>query len=368
MKQYIVIALGFLLGPLANAQPNKAVEYRFEVIPSGAATYSWYYKSPTLLTTSSNMVFGSGLNGLTGFRRGPSAIPDTAMWADSWSSTFDATDYFGWTMTPPPLNILVIDSITWRKRMSGTGPRFQSLRSNANMDNFTTNIWVSPNDPSTGWVKRSVTSNLPSSPSALTIRMYGFGSTGAGGTIRIDTLRVFAHLISTLPIELLTFTGEAQERDIRLDWSTATETNNDHFTVYRLESDSTWNEVGRVVGAGNSVSTREYSLLDPEPEPGLNYYLLRQTDIDGAFEDSPMISVIWKPPDKIVVFPNPPDRYGPVSITGTFTSVTVSNGVGQIVPSSVSGNEVRFPSEAGTYFLLIDTPYGNRETITVVRH
>ncbi len=297
MKQYLVIALGFLLVPQANAQPNKAVEYRFEVIPSGAATYGWYYKNAAILTTSSNAVFGSGLNGMRGFRRGPNAVPDTAMWAERWSSGFDPADYFGWTMTPPPLNILVIDSITWRKRISGTGPRFQRLRSDANGDNFTTNIWTSPSDTTTGWVKRSVVSNLPSAPGSITMQLYGYGSTNIGGTIRIDTLRVYAHLISTLPIELLSFTGTKRERDVRLDWSTATEANNDYFTIEKSYDGQMWEVVGTEPGAGTSLSRNDYSMLDPRPMPGWNYYRLSQTDLDGTRVIVATTEVFWRSRD-----------------------------------------------------------------------
>lgn len=395
MKQYLVIALlGFLLTPRANAQvasylfdapctttcnnpgPDcpgvgnaNATSFNSSVI----GTAGPFTVSPSLslgTASCSSPVFSTSMNG---FSAGNPANPSRARWASGWTTSVAASTihYFTATLTAATYATVGITQITFDESRSATGPHMCQVMVSVDGGPFTL-LWQGVIPDNTGWRSWSITSftalaPMPTFSNTLTVRFQGFASEALTGSWRIDNVRFYAAIVN-LPIELLSFTGEAQEQDVRLDWSTATETNNDYFTVYRLESDATWSEVGRVIGAGNSVSTREYSLLDPEPKVGLNYYLLRQTDIDGAFEDSPMISVIWKPPDKIMVFPNPPDRYEPVSITGEFTSVTVTNGVGQIVPSSVSGNEVRFPSEAGTYFLLIETPYGNRETITVVRH
>lgn len=88
--------------------------------------------------------------------------------------------------------------------------------------------------------------------------------------------------ISILPIELLYFTGEAVSNGVRLEWATATELDNDYFTVQRSQDGKEWYDVLVRQGAGTSVGQIEYSALDASPLPGLAYYRLKQTDIDGS--------------------------------------------------------------------------------------
>lgn len=113
--------------------------------------------------------------------------------------------------------------------------------------------------------------------------------------------------ISALPIELLYFTGEALTDGVRLNWATATEQDNDHFTVQRSRDGQEWQDVLEVQGAGNSVVQLGYSANDPSPIPGLAYYRLMQTDIQGdvtVFTAVPVHATINTPVD-LSVFPNP---------------------------------------------------------------
>lgn len=296
MKQYLVIALlGFLLVPQANAQPAVLLtEYRFEVMPAGTGTSAPYYVNSLALSSASNMTYGSGL-GLTGYTAGPNPNPDKAQWADNWSAGgYDANDYFGFTLTPLVGYTLVIDSITFRKRISSTGPRTQQFRSSANF--YSSSLWISPADALTSWRKYSVTNPFPSSASAMTLRLYGYGSTGTTGTLRIDSLKVYGHLqdIYNLPVELLSFRGNAKEDHVALSWETATEHDNAFFTIERSIDFIAWQEVGIVPGAGHSLEDQEYGLADFHPEKGKNYYRLSQTDIDGTHEVLGTIAVMWQ--------------------------------------------------------------------------
>ena len=80
---------------------------------------------------------------------------------------------------------------------------------------------------------------------------------------------------------------------MRLDWSTASERNNDYFTIERSASGQDFEEVARVDGAGNSVSTVNYTDRDPWPLPGTSFYRLRQTDFDGTTSVSNMVPVSY---------------------------------------------------------------------------
>ncbi|MEX1002310.1 MAG: T9SS type A sorting domain-containing protein [Crocinitomicaceae bacterium] len=112
--------------------------------------------------------------------------------------------------------------------------------------------------------------------------------------------------IEPLPIELLYFTASSddQRQEVKLYWSTASENNNDYFTVERSADGVNWEKVLEKKGAGNSSQTLTYSEIDRNPFMGMSYYRLKQTDFNGEYEYSPIVQVNRKV-DKITVYPNP---------------------------------------------------------------
>jgi hypothetical protein len=92
-----------------------------------------------------------------------------------------------------------------------------------------------------------------------------------------------------LPIELISFTSVCENNVVDLNWSTASETNNDFFTVERSKDDQTWESIATISGAGNSNATLLYSAKDLQPIAGLSYYRLKQTDFNGAYSYSQIV-------------------------------------------------------------------------------
>lgn len=88
------------------------------------------------------------------------------------------------------------------------------------------------------------------------------------------------------PVELTAFTARPKGRAVQLNWATATESNNDYFSIEHSADGRQFDELGRVDGAGNSLKPKQYSFVHSSPEKGLNYYRLKQYDFDGAFEYS----------------------------------------------------------------------------------
>jgi hypothetical protein len=98
--------------------------------------------------------------------------------------------------------------------------------------------------------------------------------------------------LNVLPITLLSFTAQATGKNlVETHWSTASESNNDYFTIERSRDAAFWEPIGFVPGAGNSNTTRNYSLPDDAPFPGLSYYRLKQTDYDGSYAYSYVVPV-----------------------------------------------------------------------------
>ena len=95
-----------------------------------------------------------------------------------------------------------------------------------------------------------------------------------------------------LPVELLWFTATPSGDVVDLDWTTATEIDNDYFTVERSADAINWLPILEVNGAGNSQHEIAYSSGDQQPLSGLSYYRLRQTDFDGTSSLSQVVPVM----------------------------------------------------------------------------
>ncbi|MCB0767341.1 MAG: T9SS type A sorting domain-containing protein [Flavobacteriales bacterium] len=118
-----------------------------------------------------------------------------------------------------------------------------------------------------------------------------------------------------LPVELVRFVGESPlPGTVDLRWTTASERDNDHFTVQRSQDNSTWSDIARVDAVGNSTTLQEYSTVDAAAPIGWCYYRLLQTDTDGSSSYSQTVAVkVTGSSTGLLIFPNP--SHGPVSIS-----------------------------------------------------
>jgi hypothetical protein len=92
-----------------------------------------------------------------------------------------------------------------------------------------------------------------------------------------------ANIASPLPVELTSWTGMCDGKDVVLTWTTASENDNAFFTIEKSSDAQNWTEIGRVDAVGNSSTTNVYSFVD-ENAGGLAYYRLSQTDISDRRE------------------------------------------------------------------------------------
>jgi hypothetical protein len=95
-----------------------------------------------------------------------------------------------------------------------------------------------------------------------------------------------------LPVELTAFSGECTEGLSALRWTTATEHNNAYFSVEKSIDGLQFETIATVSGAVNKTTETNYSFLDFESRPGVNYYRLSQTDTDGTLRRLQTISVL----------------------------------------------------------------------------
>ena len=85
-----------------------------------------------------------------------------------------------------------------------------------------------------------------------------------------------------LPVKLLYFNVKAEGSKAHLSWRTATEQNSDRFDIERSFDGLNFEKIGWVKAAGNSTSHIDYTYYDLNPKKGINYYRLKEVDIDNS--------------------------------------------------------------------------------------
>ncbi len=113
----------------------------------------------------------------------------------------------------------------------------------------------------------------------------------------------------SLPIELLSFTANANDEHVKINWVTASESNNEYFTVEKSLDGIKFEILAKIDGAGNSSQILNYSAVDNAPLNGISYYRLKQTDYSGKTEYSNMVAVEFKIINDFIfnIYPNPND-------------------------------------------------------------
>ncbi|HHM21318.1 MAG TPA: T9SS type A sorting domain-containing protein [Bacteroidetes bacterium] len=97
---------------------------------------------------------------------------------------------------------------------------------------------------------------------------------------------------SALPVELVGFSAQLQGENVLLKWETASETNNDYFSIERSTDARHFETIGTISGHGTSLISHEYNFLDKNIFEYINnesvYYRLRQNDFNGMYVYSDM--------------------------------------------------------------------------------
>lgn len=138
------------------------------------------------------------------------------------------------------------------------------------------------------------------------------GTTTAGTIITAGAVSAFGPFTlatitagSDLPVELTEFSVYKEGKEVELEWSTMTETNNDYFSIERSSDLASFTKVGEVDGNGNSNQRMDYGFTDANPLTGISYYRLAQYDFNGKVNYSDVRSINYNGDLAIQVYPNP---------------------------------------------------------------
>ena len=199
----------------------------------------------------------------------------------------------------------------------------------------------------------------------------GGGTSGTG---------IITGVSGPLPIELVAFNAEPQNYKVLLSWSTASERDNAYFTVERSSDGIEYNSIATVMGAGTSSSLKTYKTYDNQPPMGISYYRLKQTDFDGSYKHSALISLNFETVLDFSFFPNPVKPGENITFrlnkNSLFKQMDVSvldlNGKELLHQTLQTENKSEFTLESlslkeGVYLLKVQTPYASKIEKLVVQ-
>ncbi len=232
-------------------------------------------------------------------------------------------------------------------------------------DNFTivkrdgtSNTWAdwdtyeaSTTIPAAGQPGRTLSSGYGQKSGFSSFSLFGFGGTGG----------------SALPITLVSWGGGMVDDVAVLEWTVASQVNNDFYTIEKGIDCENWEKVATIPGAGNSNMLMDYKICDENPYVGVSYYRLTQTDYDGKFETFKPISIIYDKPIKLSINPNPVEDklnlYLGENLRG-MTNVTIVNSRGQVIyKKSFLGEYKMINLQVGEYrrgYYLLEVDHNQR--------
>lgn len=128
---------------------------------------------------------------------------------------------------------------------------------------------------------------------------------GSNSTLYVDNVYFYNSL---LPVTLVEFKVAQKSSTAILQWSTASEQNNKGFAVERSSDATNWSQIAFVAGKINSNTLSYYSATDVAPVSGVNYYRLKQVDLDGRttyYSPTKSLNFDASSATGLTVFPNP---------------------------------------------------------------
>ena len=166
-----------------------------------------------------------------------------------------------------------------------------------------------------------------------------------------------------LPVEWRSFEGFVKGENIELQWTVASETNNEGFQVQKSKDGRNWENIGFVGGAGNTHIDQAYSWLDTSPSSGANYYRLVQIDFDYQYSYSELVVVNYTPDlvPVITISPNPVKNNFRLTVNTTIfdASISIYSPEGKLVKKVLVdevGNDIDISTlPTGLYYVELKT-------------
>jgi len=284
--------------------------------------------------------------------------------ANSWNTVSkDETAYYYFTLTPNTGYKINFTSFVYNGQASGTGPN--SFEFSSSIDGYSTSIGSPTATGTTIDLSAAAFQNITTE---ITFRIYAWGASMANGTFSINDFTFNG--AAPLPVTFSKFTATSAKNTSILSFATASETNNDFFTIERSTDGRDYDAIGEIKGAGNSNNEITYEFTDEKPFVGINYYRIKQTDYDGKYSYSDIKSVRHTTAGNLSITPRTTEGRLQVTTDMEDYAIVVYNVAGQQVKSfkSLSFDQLISIDDltAGLYYVKVNFG-GQVETIKVVK-
>ncbi len=108
-----------------------------------------------------------------------------------------------------------------------------------------------------------------------------------------------------------------ENNEIEIYWSTASEMNNNKFEIEKSRDGKNFESIGTIKGIGNSDVATYYSFIDKKTSNGVQFYRIKQIDIDGKFSYSSVVNEIINTKEfNVQLFPNPANNELNIQLNG----------------------------------------------------
>jgi len=163
------------------------------------------------------------------------------------------------------------------------------------------------------------------------------GDTEPGDNTYDGTLPV-ASLVtaSVLPVRISNFTVKPEGRQVKIEWTTASEQNNDRFDIERSSDGQIWKTIATLKGNGTATQAHNYHAFDNSPLKGMNYYRIKQYDLNGKSftSDIRSLKMFIENNSLLSAYPNPAKaviNFSLQSYSGINVIATLTNSNGKII-------------------------------------
>jgi hypothetical protein len=193
----------------------------------------------------------------------PEGTYDALLKIGGTGASVDATDPGVWTITPD-VGSAVYNLTLYGRNFSTTGNYYSILKRNT--------YPCAGNWGTDGTVVSGVYSGGPNLVTTVRTGLSGFSRFGIG------------RATNPLPVDLLRYNVSCYRNNIKINWTTASELNNDYFLIERscFSVSEEYEVIGKIKGNGSTNTTHNYSFEYNEPENSGCYYRIVQVDYDGA--------------------------------------------------------------------------------------